>query len=708
MTVRLEQATEEIQSLQRCITDLVSALALPAMWTGCESSQIINTLLDALSSMLDLDFVYARLREPSGAPPIEMLRTAKLPALAAAPQEFGRLLHRCLGDDPHNWPPVVRSPIGEVDISMVPLRLGLRDEAGLIIAGSHRADFPRQTERLLLSVATNQAAIGLQEARLLSEQKRATDELDRRVVQRTRELAAANEELQLRVSMLQQLPVAAWTVKPDGTPDILNQRWFDYTGQTPAYINSAPEAWMAILHPDDRETAQEIYWEGMRSGHGFTLEARFLRAHDRTYRWHLSRAVALRDAGGLLLRFVGTSTDIEDLKQSQENLRRAAEQLRESELHLRQMTETIPEMLWSATAEGAIDYYNARVLDYTGFRADEIMGNCWTKLLHPGDVEQTARVWSSCVASGSPYRVEVRVFHAADRTYRWCVTSALPLPDRQGRILKWYGTVVDMHDWKQAQEELRNTQAELAHMGRVMTMGELTASIAHEVNQPLSGIITNASTCLRMLAADPPNVDGARETARRTIRDGKRASDVIVRLRAMFTKKEVAVEAVDLNEAAREVIALCSGDFQRERVLLRTELAEDLPSIQGDRVQLQQVILNLLANASDAMLNVEDRPRELLVRTAVEEGDLVRVTVRDTGVGFNPQDVDRLFAAFYSTKRGGMGIGLSVSRSIVETHQGRLWAASNDGPGATFSFCIPRASAALGAARVVCRHATST
>jgi C4-dicarboxylate-specific signal transduction histidine kinase len=246
-----------------------------------------------------------------------------------------------------------------------------------------------------------------------------------------------------------------------------------------------------------------------------------------------------------------------------------------------------------------------------------------------------------------------------------------------------------MHDWKQAQEELRNTQAELAHMTRVMTVGELTASIAHEVNQPLSGIITNASTCLRMLAADPPNVEGARETAQRTIRDGHRASDVITRLRALFSKKDTAIESVDLNEATQEVIALSLSELQRNRVILRPELAHDLPLVAGDRVQLQQVILNLVRNASDAMSGVDDRPRRLVIRTERDEGDHVRLSVQDVGAGFGPQRPDKLFEPFYTTKNGGMGIGLSVSRSIVESHHGRLWATPNDGPGATFSFSIP-------------------
>ncbi len=226
-------------------------------------------------------------------------------------------------------------------------------------------------------------------------------------------------------------------------------------------------------------------------------------------------------------------------------------------------------------------------------------------------------------------------------------------------------------------------------MARVTTLGALTASIAHEVNQPLSGIITNANTCLRMLDADPPNVDGARETVRRTIRDGNRASDVITRLRALFGKKSATTESVDLNEATREVIALSRTDLQSTGVILRTELADDLPWVTGDRVQLQQVILNLLLNASDAMSGVHDRPRQVLISTDREERNRVRLTVRDAGVGFDPQAVNRLFDAFYTTKSGGMGIGLSVSRSIIERHHGRLGAALNEGPGATFSFSIP-------------------
>ena len=262
--------------------------------------------------------------------------------------------------------------------------------------------------------------------------------------------------------------------------------------------------------------------------------------------------------------------------------------------------------------------------------------------------------------------------------------------DGSGRP-EYIGAARDVTQNRVAQDALSTARSELVRVARVTSLGALTASIAHEVNQPLSGIITNASTCLRMLAADPPNIDGARDTARRAIRDVNRASDVIARLRALFTKKSMASEAVDLNEAAREVIALSVSELQRGRVILRSEFAEDLPPVRGDRVQLQQVILNLLLNATDAMSCIEDRPRQLLIKTEREpdEGDLVRLAVRDTGIGFGASGVERLFDAFYTTKSGGMGIGLSISRSIVESHRGRLGATQNEGPGATFWFSIP-------------------
>ena len=275
-----------------------------------------------------------------------------------------------------------------------------------------------------------------------------------------------------------------------------------------------------------------------------------------------------------------------------------------------------------------------------------------------------------------------------DRSIKYLHAVAHATRDQDGQ-LEYIAVVQDITARRLSEDALDKARAQLAHVARVTSLGVLTASIAHELNQPLSGIITNASTCLRMLAADPPDIGGARETARRTIRDGNRASEVIARLRALFTKKETTTEPLDLNEATREVIALSSSELQRYGVILRQELADALPRVDGDRVQLQQVILNLLVNAAEAVSAIHDRPRDVLVRTARDEDDRVRLTVRDVGVGLDPEDTNRMFDAFYTTKSGGMGIGLSVSRSIVERHGGRLWVERNDGPGATFTFSIP-------------------
>ena len=289
------------------------------------------------------------------------------------------------------------------------------------------------------------------------------------------------------------------------------------------------------------------------------------------------------------------------------------------------------------------------------------------------------------------YAIRLRM---PDGRVKYLRTKSYGIRDRDGR-LEHVGAIQDATEHRLSEEALAKVSSELAHVARVTSLGALTASIAHEVSQPLSGIITNACTGLRMLAADPPNVDGARETVRRTIRDGNRASEVITRLRALFSKKEATIESVDLNEATREVIALSLSELQRNRVILRTELASDLPVVKGDRVQLQQVVLNLLRNASDAMSAVNDRLRHMVITTEREEGDRVRLTVQDAGVGLDPQAMDRLFEAFYTTKNDGMGMGLSISRSIIERHHGRLWAAPNDGPGATFSFSIPYAPASV-------------
>ena len=308
--------------------------------------------------------------------------------------------------------------------------------------------------------------------------------------------------------------------------------------------------------------------------------------------------------------------------------------------------------------------------------------------VHPEDLTLLEKMIEQLPNGDNDFEWQYRLL-MSDRSIKYVHALAHPIRDRDGQ-LEYIAAVQDVTARRLSEEALAKARSELAKVARVTSLGVLTASIAHEVNQPLSGIMTNAGTCVRMLDASPPNVEGARETATRTIRDANRASDVIARLRALFSKEEFTLESLDLNQVSREVIALSLSDLQRNRVTVQSELAADLPTITGDRIQLQQVILNLLRNASDAMVGVDDRQRQVLIRTEREDDDHVRVSVRDAGSGIERESMKKLFDPFYTTKSDGMGIGLSVSRSIIERHCGRLWAEPNDGPGATFSFSIPR------------------
>jgi signal transduction histidine kinase len=572
MEAQPDHPFDEIGQLRRCINDVVSLLGLPAIWIGGDASMIGRTLRDVLFSMLDLDLVYVRLSDPAREEGVEVALVGRGRQLPDAPAAIGKLLGDRFGHDSRTWPRVDWISLDDGDLSVTPLPLGLHGDAGIVVAGSGRAGFPTATERLLLSVAANQAAIGLQEARVLGEQKRLARELDRRVAERTRELAAANEELR-------------------------------------------------------KEIAEHALAAGrLRRSEAFLADAQ---------RLSLTGSFAWR---------VGTD-----------------------------------EITWSD------QLYRIFELDPdTPVTLERIVSR-----VHPEDVTTLGEMIARGRRAGSDLEFEHRL-QMPDRSVKHLRIVAHAIRDRDG-ALEYIGAVQDVTERRTSEAALNKARADLAHVARATSLGILTASIAHEVNQPLSGIITNASTCHRMLLGDPPNVDGALETARRTIRDGHRASDVITRLRGLFARKDFTAEPVDLNEATREVIALSMSELQIGRVILRTELAEDLAPVTGDRVQLQQVVLNLLRNAADAMGGVEDRPRKLLVRTEEETGGAVRLSVRDAGTGIAPDTVDGLFEAFYTTKSAGMGIGLSVSRSIVESHHGRLWAAPNDdGPGATFAFSIPR------------------
>lgn len=949
-----------VRTLERCINDLVGIVALPAVWSGREAQEIVRTFLDTVAATLDLDFATVKWNEP-----LTALRVANLRASGPFDSMDQALLSDAVGnwlvDNSRTLAPKGTLRVGAHELSLMAVRMGAQGQIAALIAGSRRPDFPLKTELLVLNVAANQLAIALNEERQLVEQKSLARELERRVTQRTKQLAETNanltreiaerravedrlresdaavrdafEKIQRSESRLREvidaIPALAWCNLPDGPNEFLNKAWHEYTGLSPE--ESQGWGWQKVFHPEDLPPIMKRWGEMLISGESGQMEAR-LRRHDGVYRWFLIRAEAFRESG-TIVRWYGTSTDIDDLKEAQKALQN-------SELKLNTIINTTPAMVWTTRPDGFADFFNAKYLDYVGMSQEELTGWGWTKAVHPDDLSALAEVWDasrasgksgeaevrmrrsdgeyrwflmrsepmrdatggiikwfglytdiedrkraqasleaserdlrsiinaipttawatrhdgyceflnerwlgyagmtaeeaqgwgwsrvihpddvqrlvdywqSCLNSGSPVEVEARM-RRADGIYRWFLFRANPLRDDSGEIVRWFGTNIDIDDRKRAEQQLSrseeflregqelarlgsfswvietgeitwseqlyeifglptgevitlekigtrvhpedlhlisetvekarqgvsdfqhehrllmangsvkyvqviahathneqgqieyvgavqdvtqrhdaeaalaNARIELANVSRATSMGVLTASIAHEVNQPISGIVTNASACLRMLAADPPNLEGARETARRAIRDGNRAAEVISRLRTLFSRRDNTVESMDLNEAVREVLALSMSELQRSQVILRSEFAEDLPAIRGDRVQLQQVVLNLLRNAADAMTTVYARSREVVVRTEREDGNFVRLSVSDAGIGLDRDAEDCLFRPFYTTKADGMGIGLSISRSIIEAHQGRLWARRNEGPGATFCFSLP-------------------
>jgi PAS domain S-box-containing protein len=366
------------------------------------------------------------------------------------------------------------------------------------------------------------------------------------------------------------------------------------------------------------------------------------------------------------------------------------QQLRSQEKHLRDVVETIPAIAFSARPDGATEFVNRPWLDYAGLSEKANLGNGWQLTIHPDDLDEQLSKWRASLATGAPFENEARQ-RDANGEYRWFLVRAVPLRDQHGKVLKWYGTLTDIEDRKRAEQErerFRQLQTDLAHENRVSMMGELAASLSHELRQPITAAITDATTCLRWLTRDQPDVEEAREATMRTMKDGNRAAEIIDRLRSFYKKGAPPErELVDVNELVREMLVLLRSEADRYSICLRTDLAAELPKVRADRVQLQQVLMNLMMNGIDAMKEV-DGARELTIESQRAENEQLQVSVSDTGVGLPPQHADKVFDAFFTTKTHGSGMGLRISRSIVESHGGRLWAAPNSPRGAHFYFTL--------------------
>jgi PAS domain S-box-containing protein len=363
-------------------------------------------------------------------------------------------------------------------------------------------------------------------------------------------------------------------------------------------------------------------------------------------------------------------------------------QLRRQEKKLRDVVETIPTFAWTALPDGAVDFVNHHWVEYTGLSTEKTMGSGWEAAVHPADLPRYVERRHASLAFGEPFEHEVRFRRTADGEYRWFLSRVVPLRDSGGKIVKWYGISTDIEDRRRAENErerLRQLEADLAHVNRVSTLGEMAASLAHEIKQPIAAAITSANSCIEWLAHEPPNLDRARAAASKVDKYGNRATEIIDRIRSFYKKSAPHRELVDVNEIIEEILTLLESEAARSSVTVRTELATEPPEIKADRVQLQQVFMNLMLNAIEAM---KDSGGELTVRSELQDGQL-QFSVSDTGVGLPSQEGEQIFSAFFTTKPQGSGMGLAISRSIVESHGGRLWAIANNRRGATFQFTLP-------------------
>ena len=380
----------------------------------------------------------------------------------------------------------------------------------------------------------------------------------------------------------------------------------------------------------------------------------------------------------------------EALQAASRDRERAEESLRRSESYLaeaQRLTHT-GSWVWRVAGRDALHLSDEWCRIY-GFDPEDGIPTLEQRLqrIHPEDRAKWQEAIDRAVGEKSDYDVEFRIV-LPGATVKYIHTVGHPVLDASGDLVQFVGSSTDITERKRAEESLRQAQADLARVNRVTTMGELTASLAHEVNQPIAAAVTNANTCLRWLARDHPDLEEARAAAMRIVKDGTRAAEIIKRIRLLFKKGTSERELVDINEVIREMMVLLRGEAMRYSILVRTELEADIPRVMADRVQLQQVLMNLMINGIDAMKDANGT-RELAVKSQRAETDQVLVSVNDTGAGLTMQQANQIFTAFFTTKPHGTGMGLSISRSIVESHGGRLWAANNSPSGASFCFTLP-------------------
>jgi PAS domain S-box-containing protein len=497
----------------------------------------------------------------------------------------------------------------------------------------------------------------------------------------------AHEALRQREQELSQLvdalPIHVWSWTPAGKLAYVNKRSLEDLGLSSANLEDTTRVAQELVHPEDAPEVLRTSHSCLKTGDAFMMRYR-RRWKDGNYRWIEGRCEPLRDRDGTIMHWYQVSIDIDDQM-------RAQEELRERERFLWQLVETLPAMIDCAAPNGEPIYRSQQLREFLGYQLEALDGTGKTRLdgtldagVHPDDVAGVKERYAHSLATGEPYarRHRLRRF---DGEYRWVETRAEAMRNAEGAIVQWNVMCLDIDGEVRAQEALRLSQERLARASQAASLAELSASIAHEVNQPLAAVVANSYACQRWLAAEPPNIDRAHKTVERIIRDANAAADVVSRIRALFKQSVESRISTLLDGLIREARELMAEEALRRSVRMDVEIEGGLPSVAVDRVQLQQVLINLMRNGMEAMDAVAG---EKILRVRVNRvAEAIRAEISDRGRGV--ERPDRIFEPFFTTKENGMGMGLAICRSIIESHGGKLWAETNESPGATFVFTLP-------------------
>ncbi|MET3580371.1 PAS domain S-box-containing protein [Mesorhizobium robiniae] len=501
------------------------------------------------------------------------------------------------------------------------------------------------------------------------------------------EEALRRSERQLR-EMIDAVPVRIWSAKPPSGAVYFNKRYQDHFRDVIADFEALEEPRIEtllqeLLHPADAPEVQLTLSRCFETGGEAAMRFRW-REKDGVYRWAECRVEPRRDENGEIAEWYGVSLDIDDEV-------RAQEALRQSERDLQQLIDTVPVLIFLATPAGDPIYVNKRLADFHGFQQEEFdapgetrMDRAVRMLVHPDEMPTVHQALKRSFSRGEPFAMRYRQ-RRHDGVYRWIEGRAEPLRNELGEIVRWYGVNLDVDDEVRAQEALRQASHKLAQATQAANLAELSASIAHEVNQPLAAVVANSYACQRWLSAEPPNLERAKKTVERIVRDANAAADVVRRIRALFKQSGEARSSTALSGVIAEARDLMADEATRRRVRMDVDVESGLPLVVLDRVHIQQVLVNLIRNGMDAMDSLEgDRILGVRVRRM---GDVVQTEISDSGAGI--EFPDKIFEPFFTTKENGMGMGLAICRSIVESHGGRLWADKNELQGATFAFTLP-------------------